>query len=196
MSSKVRLWVNMAAIIVAFAIIAIAVSVIFKKSSTFLNPPGVNNMVKELNMDIIGKINDRSFFEIKFRDGQADKRIDNLEVDALDTTFTEEKQVLSYTLSFENKSNGTIYIKITGIYFDEFNRFHTYAEVSTIVGNPIYREGGTGDGSIIFEITKPEDQDSNIVDVTLTYTLQSLNRKIDNARQNLNIIISNEAFER
>jgi hypothetical protein len=196
MSSKVRLWLNLITIVAVFIIIVISIGAVFKKSSTFLNPPGIDNKVKDLNMDIIGKIDGENFFEVKFINGQANKEIDNLKIDEVDTTFTEEKTTLSYTLSFENKSTGTIYIKITGIYFDEFQRFTTAALVSNIEGNPIYRENNAGNGTILFEIPKTEGESIGAVDVTLTYTLEMLNRKIDNVKQDLNILISNEAIER
>ncbi len=194
MSSKVRLAINFTVIFLAFAVIVVSVGAILKKTTTFLNPTGILNKATNLNMNIVGKINDTVFFEVKFVNNQPDQDINNIKINEAETTFTMDNQVLSYTLTFDNKAEGTIYIFISGIYIDEFDRFETRGEVSNVNTNPVIIDGDTGLGYIMLEVPGVESEES-VVDVTLTYTLVKFNREINNVQQNLNIEISNQPID-
>lgn len=195
MSSKVRLWLNLFAIFVAFALIVIAIGAMIAPSSRFLSMPGIDNKVKDLNMEIEATINGNQFFKVSFLNGHKEQDID--EIDKELTTFTMDNRVLTLSFVFDNKSTGMLYVKIEGIYIDKADRFRAQANLSN---NPsptslLRQEGDTY--SIYFSIKPPEENtqpnlnDGSSVQLDLIYTLNTYDKSIRNAEQNLEIIISN-----
>ncbi len=203
MSSKVKLWLNLVAIVIVFAIIVISVGALLTKDSRFLEVPGTKSDVADLSMNIKGSVNGTDFFIISFVDGKADDTIKTINTEEM--TFTEERPVIDFDMSFENRSDAVLYIQITGIYLDTAKfptnpRFFTTTYINNV--QRLIKEEIDGTGTILLELQPlqnddltPNIEDGSLVNFLIKYELNTYNRNINNQKQDLLITISKQRFD-
>lgn len=203
MSSKVKLWINMLAIVLVFAIIVVSVGALLSKESLFLEIPGTKQESANLNMEINGKVNGNDFFTISFVEGKKTQSIDT--IDPEEMRFTTQRPVINFDMAFENNSTSILWIKISGIYLDSTKfpsnpRFTTTTFINETPRLMTYEADGTG--TIILELNPasnedltPNIDDASLINFSIKYELNTYNRNINDEKQDLLITLSTERFD-
>lgn len=203
MSSKVKLWLNLVAIVVVFSLITITVGALLTKEVYFLSPPGTRPEAHNLSLDIKGKVNGADFFTISFENGQKSQDVSTINPE--DMNFTADRTEISFDMTFENLSDSVLYIEISGIYLDTLKypnnpRFSTSLYINNVQRLITQQENGTGLYTLELALPQNEDSTPNIDDgslmqVSLKYNLLTFNRNINNEKQDLLITISRERLD-
>lgn len=202
MSSKVKLWLNIIAIVLVFVIITILIGSLFRNYEMFLKVPGTRPLAQDLSMEIDGKVNGTDFFNISFKNGIKTQNKENLEKE--DMLFTADRTEITFEMEFKNLSKSELYLEISGIYRDiaKFSepRFETIAYINDKAVALIVDEEDKG--VVYFSIQSPTSEDltpslddDSLVKFKIVYTQKAFNRNINNEKQDLLITISDNQFD-
>ncbi|MGI5842128.1 MAG: hypothetical protein ACOX6H_02400 [Christensenellales bacterium] len=179
MTSKMRLWINITAIILSFVLIMFGFGAVLTKTVPMFTEPTIRNTVKDLSMDLNVEINNQKKYTFRAENGEIVDAVYNINEE--ETTFSATRSQIVISLKFENISTKALAIEISGIHFDEQERFTTVAQDHQGIARQIEKVGNKGTLSFVLEgklSTNASFEEGSKQEVNLVYT---------HVKQNLNI---------